>query len=61
MITVIICVLLALLLGGLDFLVAAALVKLASMIFGFVFTWYIAIFVWLVILVLEAIFGKGGK
>lgn len=44
-----------------DFLLIAGLVKLASIIFGFTFTWTIAVFVWLLIGVLQDIFGKRGS
>ena len=43
-----------------DFLLIAGLVKLASIIFDFTFTWTIAVFIWLLIGALQDIFGKRG-
>lgn len=46
------------LLCGCSFLITAGIVKLGSAVFGFKYTWSLALFVWLVIITLKDIFGR---
>lgn len=44
-----------------NFLFCSLIVKLASMIFGFKFSWIISVFVALVATLLKGIFGRGSE
>ena len=40
-----------------SFLFTAGIVKLGSVVFGFKYTWFLVLFVWLVLITLKNIFG----
>ncbi len=42
---------------GIGFLFTAALVKVASMVFGFTFSWLVTLLVYLIAVLLKSIFG----
>lgn len=44
-----------------SFMICALVVKVASMIFGFTFSWLIVFFVFLVLAILKDLFSRGGK
>lgn len=43
---------------GIDFLIAAGLMKLISWCFGFAFSWKYAMGAWLCLILIQAYFGK---
>lgn len=58
--SILITLLVAIFVLGASFLVSAGVVKLLAFCFGFVFTWKLALGLWVLFLIITGIF-KGGK
>jgi len=46
---------------GLSWIVTCGIIKLICMCFGFHFTWKIATGIWLILAILQSVFGKAEK